>query len=77
MSDVVKKLDEARGYVEQAIDLLETIEGDEGGDIVGIKKVLDGIADLMDVTATLIGEEIPDDGEPEEGNETAEGTKAE
>ncbi len=75
MSDVVKKLDEARGYVEQAIDLLETIEGDEGGDIIGIKKVLDGIADLMDVTATLIGEDVPEDAEPEEGDEPAEDKK--
>ncbi len=69
MSDVVKKLDEARGYVEQAIELLETIEGDEGGDIIGIKKVLDGIADLMDVTATLIGEDVPDVAEQEQESE--------
>lgn len=70
MPDTAKTLDEARAHVEQAIEILETITGDEGGDIAGIRKVLDGIADIMDTTATLIGEEIPEEaGETESDKE--------
>lgn len=68
MSDAGTKVDEARDHVEKALELLEGVKGDEGQDLEGVRKVLDGVIDLMDVIGIEMGEERPegDNAEPPE-----------